>query len=554
VLFGVVFMLSAVFVLQFGGPQAEGCGSAGQSTGAAAEVYGDTISRGEFKAAYVLAGGENYPPELARQNKLEDMVLYGLIERSLLAREARKLGFRVTEDDVLEKVADEGLVHLSMSVEAGPYLPPSGPQRFNFDDSDGKFSKENLKNFIQYRLRRSIKDFARSQIEETLAQRMREAVVANVTVAPGEIWDAYVREKESVKLDYLRFSKSYYAQQLDPTEEDIRAFMEANAGDVDAEYEKQKHRYTGLEKQVRARHILIKVPSGAGDEEKQAARARIEKLLEQARAGADFAELAREHSEDTGSAKKGGDLGYNPRGRMVKPFDEAQFALQPGELSDVVESTFGFHIIKVEGIREGDVPEDEAKLELAEKLYRDREATGRARQAAEQALSKLKAGESLEAVEAELLGRPAPVEGSEDGRGEDEAVADAPAPDPLAPQLRQTRPFGRTDTAIPGPFDSSPLVKAAYELTEENPLGDEPMQLGDDFFVYHLAEKSVADEEGFTDEEKERIRLALTRKKQGEVLTAYVRRLLEQAQDENAVFVDTSLLSGASGAAGALGG
>jgi peptidyl-prolyl cis-trans isomerase C len=98
---------------------------------------------------------------------------------------------------------------------------------------------------------------------------------------------------------------------------------------------------------VRASHILIGVPQGADAVTKDAARKRAEDVLKQAKAGKDFAALAKEHSQDPGSAVQGGDLGYFPRGQMVGPFDEAAFTLAPGTMSDLVETQFGFHIIKV---------------------------------------------------------------------------------------------------------------------------------------------------------------------------------------------------------------
>ena len=516
VLLLVVFALSAVFILQFGGPQAKGCSQGGANP--AAKVDGRTISRTEFQAAYVLAGGENYPDEMAKQYKLREMVLYGLIERDLMAREARKLGFNTTEDDVMKKVAEDGTVHLSMSVDAGPYLPPSGPQHFSFEDSKGKFSKENLRNFIQYRLRRSVREFARDQAVETLAQRMRDAVSAAVSVGPGEVWDSYVREKENAKLKYVRFSPVYYAQQYEPTAQDVAAYSAAHSKEVDAAYEKDKHRYTALEKQVRARHILIKVDSSASDDLKQAAHKKAEGLLARAKKGEDFAALARQYSEDSGSAKKGGDLGFNPKGRMVEPFDDAQFALAPGQISDVVESTFGYHIIKVEGVREGDVPVAEAKQEIAEKLLRDSHAAELAKRAAEDLQHKVAAGATLEDATAALTGTPAPG-----------AEGESAAQDPLAPQVRETRAFGRTDTAIAGPFDSTPLVKAAYELSDDKPLGTAPMQLGDDWFVYRLDSKTVANRADFTPEEQARIENGLLRRKRSEAIKSYVHALRDKA-------------------------
>jgi peptidyl-prolyl cis-trans isomerase D len=530
VLLLVCFALSAVFVLQFGGPQAQGC-SGGGGANAVAKVYGTPISKSELQSAFVLSNGEEFPEEMAKQHKLKDMVLYGLIERELLAREAERIGYRVGEDQILQRIAEDGVLHRSMSVDAGPYLPPSGPMRIQFKDSDGKFSKDNLKNFIQYRLHRSVREFTRSQMNEQLAQHMRETVMASVTIAPGEVWDAYVREKENVQLKYVRFASAYYGAELNPTADELKAFMTANAKDVDAEYEAQKHRYTALEKQVRARHILIKVPDGADDATKQAARAKIDGLRGRAKAGEDFATLARDNSEDEGSAKKGGDLGYNPKGRMVKPFDDAQFALKPGEISDVVESNFGFHIIKVEGVREGDVPVDEAKRELAEKLFRDRRAAELAKQNADALQAKVQGGMTLEDAVAALSGKPATAASTE---------TEAEAENPLAPQVRETRPFGRTGTAVPGPFDSTPMVKAAYELTEDKPMAAAPIKLGDDWFVYRLESRTLADKAGFTDEEQQRISDGLLARKRSEALKAFVHNLRDQAMEKSQILVEAN--------------
>lgn len=517
----MIIMLSAVFVLQFGGPQADGCS---KRAGAlyAAEVYGEKISLNEYRAAFALVGGDRYPAEMVKQYQLDTMVLYGLVERSLLAKQARELGFDISPDEVMQRVAEDGVVHTSMSVNAGPYLPPSRPYRFDFKDQTGKFNKDNLKRFIQYQLRRSVEEFANEQVDETLAQNMRDLVTSQVVVSNDEVWDAFVREKETVTLKYARFSPVFFQQQLQPTEAELKAWIEANQKDVDAEYEREKHRYTGLDKQVRARHILIKVDEKASDEVKAEARAKAEGLLARAKKGEDFAKLAQTHSEDTGSAKKGGDLGWNPKGRMVKPFDDAQFALAAGEISDIVESSFGFHVIKVEGVREGDVPVDEAKRELAEKLYRDRRASELAQAAAQNALAALKAGKSDEEINSELA-----------AKGKD---------DPLAPQLRDTQPFGRTDTPIAGPFDGSPLVRAAFEMSLDNKLPDAPMKLGDEFIVYRLEDKVLVKREDLTAKDDERLQNGLLSQKKRDVLSEYVRGLLKKASDDKAVYVDESVL------------
>jgi peptidyl-prolyl cis-trans isomerase D len=528
----MVISLSAVFVLQFGGPQAEGCSGKTQSS-YAAEVYGSKITINEYRAAFSLVGGENFPPDYAKQNKLQENVLYGLVERDLLVREARKLGLSANEDDVMQKVAEDGVLHSSMSINAGPYLPPSGPRRADFKDSDGKFNKDNLKKFIQYRLRRSVEEFAREQSEETLAQAMREAVVAQVAVSPQEVWDAFVREKESVTLKYARFSPAYYKEKLEPSAAELSQFIADNQKEVDAAFERDKQRYTGLEKQVRARHILLKVDENATEEQKVAVKARAESLLARAKKGEDFATLAKANSEDQGSAKKGGDLGYNPKGRMVTAFDDAQFALAPGQISDLVLSSFGYHIIKVEAVREGDVPVDEAKREIAQKLYVTQKSDAMAKAAAAKAQADLAAGRSIDEINAELSGVPVAAA---------DAEGKAPEADALAPQFRDTSAFGRTDAPIAGPFDGTPLVRAAFEMSKDKPLPAAPMQLGDEWIAYRLEDRVSVTREDMTAADADRIRQGLLGRKQRDVLTDYVRGLLKKAQADNAVFVDETVL------------
>ena len=121
--------------------------------------------------------------------------------------------------------------------------------------------------------------------------------------------------------------------------------------------------------QVHAAHILVKVERGATPAERAKGRARAEEIVALARAeGADFTELAREHSEGP-TAPRGGDLGFFPKNRMIKPFAEAAFALEPGEVSGVVETVFGFHVIKVYATKpERVIPLEEVKTELRRQM------------------------------------------------------------------------------------------------------------------------------------------------------------------------------------------
>src|SRR5262249_31736701 len=122
----------------------------------------------------------------------------------------------------------------------------------------------------------------------------------------------------------------------------LRAKVVVPPADIEKEYNNNIEQYSTPE-QVRASHILLKTEG----KDEAAVKAKAEELLKQAKAGADFAELAKKNSEDEGSAKNGGDLDYFGRGRMGPEFDTAVFAMQPGQLSDLVKTQYGFHIIKL---------------------------------------------------------------------------------------------------------------------------------------------------------------------------------------------------------------
>lgn len=159
-----------------------------------------------------------------------------------------------------------------------------------------------------------------------------------------ESYREYVRQELSIR----RYVAGLQASAT-VTDEEVHAFYVDNPA-----------RFTRPEA-VRARHILIKISSTATDADKAAARKKIEALLAQAKAGEDFAALAKSHSQDT-TAAAGGDLGFFGRGSMVRPFEDAAFALRPGEISDAVETPFGLHIIKLEARHDAAlVPEAEAR-------------------------------------------------------------------------------------------------------------------------------------------------------------------------------------------------
>ncbi len=143
-------------------------------------------------------------------------------------------------------------------------------------------------------------------------------------------------------------------------EKEVVGKIEVSDKDVELYYKMHSEEF-GSPEMVRVRHILISAPKTVSDDEKKKARAKAEEILKRIRDGASFEKLAAEMSDDTGSKNKGGDIGFFQKGRMVPEFEKAAFSLKKGELSDVIETSFGYHILKLEDRKE-------AKIEPFEKV------------------------------------------------------------------------------------------------------------------------------------------------------------------------------------------
>lgn len=165
---------------------------------------------------------------------------------------------------------------------------------------------------------------------------------------------------EQLRVEYLVLSKDKLIRNVKIGEDQIKAWYQAN-----------ESRYR-TEEQRQASHILIRLDKGATEAEAKAAQAKADQLLAQLQATpADFAKLAKQHSQDPGSAEKGGDLGFFSRGMMVKPFEDAVFALQENQLSGVVRSDFGLHIIKLTAIKpQRAKPYEAVRAEIEAELQR----------------------------------------------------------------------------------------------------------------------------------------------------------------------------------------
>jgi len=293
-------------------------------------------------------------------------------------------------------------MHMGVSDERLQRVFASDPQFAALRNPDGSVNRDLL---VAQGM--SSEMFAQS-LRQDLAMRQVLQGVGGTAVAPKAVVDPALDallQRRQVQLQ--RFDAQAYRNKVNPGDADIEAFYKANEAlfrapeqaridyvvldlqtlqkdvkvsddELQRYYAENASRYTAAEER-RASHILIKADKDMAAAERQKAKAKADALLEQLRKSpGQFAELAKKNSDDPGSAERGGDLDYFGRGAMVKSFDDAVFAMKPGEISNVVESDFGYHIIQLTGQRGGEKKsfdavrseiEAEVKKQLAQKRY-----------------------------------------------------------------------------------------------------------------------------------------------------------------------------------------
>jgi peptidyl-prolyl cis-trans isomerase C len=203
--------------------------------------------------------------------------------------------------------------------------------------------------------------------ESLLRQIVQSIVISDIAIQKG------FAEKPDIKeqLDYFR--KSFLANEY--LRQDISQKAMVSEGDTMSYYETHETEFE-VPEMVRARHILIKAPSSASEDEKKTAYEKAQNILERIHAGEDFAQIASEMSDDSHTKSKGGDLGFFARGRIVKPIEDAAFSTEPGKVSGIVETQFGYHILKVEEKKDPAIqPYEEVKEKIRESLLQEQQKT-----------------------------------------------------------------------------------------------------------------------------------------------------------------------------------
>jgi len=319
----------------------------------------------------------------ARQlgDTLDQMTARELVDRALLALEARDLGLSVSRQEIERLVlADPGL-----------------------RDESGHFDVKRFEEWAQYEYG-SQTAFIEERRLALLSFKMIELLNEQPHVSPGEARDAVRRDLEEVQIAFVAIGGDEKSD-AKPDDEAVKRALAERGEALHALYEERSGLYNVPEK-IRARHILFAVPAGADEAAVEKVKTEAEQALAGLRAGADFAALASQRSDDPGSKSQGGDLGFFGRGQMVPPFDEAAFALQePGQLSDLVRTTYGFHIIRLEERQPATSRSyDEVSEELARDLLTREAAKARAHEQVDKLVAAIQGGKSLQdaAREAEV--------------------------------------------------------------------------------------------------------------------------------------------------------
>ena len=335
----------------------------GGSESIAAIVNGQEITQREFENGYRdfrqslrQRLGENYRPEMIDEAKLRQEVLQVMIRNNLLMQKSEALGLRVGDDLVKQVIASIPSFQVGGRFSQDAYergvriqgLTPAG------------FVEQIRRGLVSEQLSKAITDSeftTKSELESLVRLRQQRREIEYLVLPAATFLSGVEVQDDVVATYYAAHQNDYMApervkiQYLDLDVASIAKTLKADDEALMAYYDQNQSLYKTPE-QRRASHILIPVEEGSSEAVVEKARAEAQAVLERVRGGEDFATLAKALSKDPGSAEEGGDLGFSEAGIMDDAFDEAVFSLNEGDISDLVRTPFGFHIIKLTGIRE----------------------------------------------------------------------------------------------------------------------------------------------------------------------------------------------------------
>jgi peptidyl-prolyl cis-trans isomerase D len=350
---GLMAAMAVVFVIQFR-PGANSQNSSSLSKKCVAKVRGECIDETDWKAQrYLLRGYGEQAPAL-NYNK---MAVDSLVERTLLENEAKRLGLRVSDDDVMQEIVRYKVyVHvpaIARSQARMMGINDAGFRGVPFGTKEKPFDQQIYEKTLHSMTGQTASEFEESQQHELLAARVLHLVAERVRVSDSEAWEQYAQDKSTVTARTVRFAPKYFGERFLAT--DV-ASIEKWAGEHKAEVDPKvaalpKDKPAKL---IKARHILITSKKEDPADKRAEAKKKAEDLLAQVKAGGDFAKLAKENSADPGSKDNGGEYEWNDGAQYVPEYQKSINDLKPGE-ANVTETQFGYHVIQVVGRMDGTV-------------------------------------------------------------------------------------------------------------------------------------------------------------------------------------------------------
>ncbi len=352
ILLGVLLALVAVSMLAYLVPGGFGNGNgaaAGQNVVAAVGDEKITATDVQRSIQGITRGQTNLPKGILAM--YVPSMVNQMIEAKALAYKAREMGFHISDQELGDAIASE--------------LAPAFGGKFDLNTYQMALAQQGI----------SVADFEKERRESMLAQRLEGLESQSLIVSDQDARAEYMRKNLKVGLEYLDFEGKNFTSKVNKDPAAVKAYFDKNRSqfripekrDFDLivgsttdflqssqisdaqlqhEYSENMDSYRQPER-VQVRHILIKT-QGKPKEEASKLKAKADDLLKQLQSGGNFAELAKKNSEDPGSAEKGGELGWIVRGQTVPNFEKAAFSLKPGELSGVIETEYGYHILQVE--------------------------------------------------------------------------------------------------------------------------------------------------------------------------------------------------------------
>lgn len=490
----ILVAIAVVFIVSFG-PGTRGFTDRNvQAASYAAKVDGRTVTAAEFEQHYAQLfrlyqqrAGQAFTRELAEQLGLRSMAMNQLVERELVLTEAARQGLRVSDDEVSRAVNEmQGFRNARGEFDFELYKKITS----NSYGSPGKF-EERLRQDLAY-------------------QRMLALVRESVKVPEDEVRDAWLSDADKASLTVVRFPFAAFRPEARVSEAEAKAFLAANGARVERFYEDNAARYH-KPKRVRARHLLVKVDEAAGAEADKAAREKIDALAARVAGGEDFATVAGEASDDPGSKSRGGDLGFFGPGTMAKPFEDAAFALQPGQVSPPVRTRFGWHLVKVEEVQPAeDQPLEKVRDAIARELAEGDAARALAVRRAEAALAAARGGKALSAL------FPPPGQGtSAPGKGP-----------PIAAE--ETGPFTPSGEYVPR-AGTVPGLAADAARSDAGRLLPRVYQSAEAAVVAQVKERTRPDPARFSEAREDALR-RLRARREAQVEAAWVKELRQRAE------------------------